>query len=1197
MTPLPALPSPDLSTPQSRLQHLADKVALIVWMTDASGTCIFLNKSCLFAPHQWSELNRVSWAAFMHPDDQARVLPILEHASTRWLEYQVEYRLLTSDGTGRWIMSCGAPRMTPDGALAGFSGTMVDVSERYLARAQLLKSEAEFRLLTEYSSDLISHCNAQGQFLYTSPSYLPVLGYEAADLLGTLAFDFIHPDDVARMYQEVSQQRHQFSPSSIIEIRHRHRQGHYLWVGVKAQLLLDATSRSVTSVVAIARDITPQKQAQEALTKREEQFRSLTQLSSDWYWETDVDDRFTFMSEGLGRLFGTPPEEVLGKTRSERAADLTQPGVQAYIDKVGRREPFKDLPYSAFVASKDCVQHAVVSGEPVFDDGEFKGYRGTGRDVTKDIAIASRIAQLGDENRAIVENSLDIMATLDHKGRYLRVNRTVRFVLGYEPQELLGHHYSELMLPQDRTQRRSIESALRVGHTTVADFDCRWVKKDGQVVHLSSSLRWSASRQLIYASGRDVTDRHHARTALEHSRQNLVRVLESIGDGFFALDRAWRTTYLNQKTADLFGRDPPDLLGKTLWEFAPDSLRPDTQAHFIKAMETGNNHFFTEYSAARDTWTEVRLYPHAEGLSVFFHDITQRRKADEAIHVGERRLRNVINLTPSGYLIADPLGTIIEVNPAFCSMAGYPSADLVGCNMTTLLSNCVLDGTLFRQGGVCAAHGQEWTLTRQDGVLIYVLVNLSIERDSQGHALRLTAFLTDITQRKYSEAQLEQLATHDALTGLPNRTLINTRLQHRLDTLALGTTVALMFIDLDLFKKVNDSYGHASGDALLQEVARRLREVMRPDDLIARLGGDEFIMAASCSAGTDEAARIAERLLGVLATPFFLAQQEVRISASIGISMYPDDASTGSTLYQNADMAMYRAKTAGRNDYCFFEARMSTEARLRMTLEHDLPRALERQEFELHYQPRINLRTMHITGMEALIRWHHPRLGLVSPLDFIPIAEEQGTIDAIGQWVLEEGCRQCLRLNRRFGLHLHVSINVAARQLKGADYIGQVVHALRDTGLAPGFLELELTESALIDDVELSASLLTTLRAMGIRISVDDFGTGYSGLSYLRRFPLDILKLDRSFLSHETAGVRSDAFIKAFVDMAHTLNLSVVAEGVEDAETCRFLRDCACDEAQGYLFAKPLTLTDFTAYLATYQAGVPGVASPDQTSP
>ena len=327
-------------------------------------------------------------------------------------------------------------------------------------------------------------------------------------------------------------------------------------------------------------------------------------------------------------------------------------------------------------------------------------------------------------------------------------------------------------------------------------------------------------------------------------------------------------------------------------------------------------------------------------------------------------------------------------------------------------------------------------------------------------------------------------------------------------------------------------------------------------------------------------AALAEKLLAALATPFDIAGQEVYVGASIGISMFPQDGRTRELLFQNADTALYRAKAAGRNGYRFFEAEMSVEVKTRVKLETSLRRALERREFELHYQPRLDLKSMAVVGAEALIRWNHPTLGRVPPLQFIPLAEERGLIESIGQWVLEEACFQARRWMDEFGHSLRVSVNLSARQLKSENLVAQVECILGKTRLPPCLLELELTETALVDDLEVSANVLRKLKDLGISLAVDDFGTGYSALAYLRLFPLDILKLDRSFVRPQGTGANHFKFIKAFVDLAHALNLSVVAEGVETNENLDFLKEVACDEVQGYLFAQPLPLKEFEIFLA-----------------
>jgi diguanylate cyclase (GGDEF)-like protein len=391
----------------------------------------------------------------------------------------------------------------------------------------------------------------------------------------------------------------------------------------------------------------------------------------------------------------------------------------------------------------------------------------------------------------------------------------------------------------------------------------------------------------------------------------------------------------------------------------------------------------------------------------------------------------------------------------------------------------------------------------------------------------------------------------------------------------------VLFLDLDRFKEVNDSFGHEFGDVLLCEVAARLRKVLRPTDVIARLGGDEFVVAASCAHGRASAHRVAAKLLDVLTSPIRVGAQEVIVGASIGISMYPEDAATRELLFQAADTAMYRAKAGGRNRYCFFEPDMTREARARMTLQNALRPALARGQFELHYQPRIDLSTMAITGFEALVRWQHPELGRVQPGEFIGIAEETGLIIGIGNWVLQQACRQTRGLIDEFGRPVRVSVNVSARQLAQPGFVDEVRSALASTGLAPSSLELELTESALIENLDRAAAMLGELNALGVKLAVDDFGTGYSGLAYLRRFPIDILKLDRSFVLCEDGRISAFDFIKAFVDMAHALRMSVVAEGVETTEVLDFLRAANCDEVQGYLLARPMPFADLRTLLAS----------------
>jgi diguanylate cyclase (GGDEF)-like protein/PAS domain S-box-containing protein len=876
---------------------------------------------------------------------------------------------------------------------------------------------------------------------------------------------FLHPDDKARV-AEIFSRAKDAREECQADYRVCTPDGGIRWVTGSGAPRFSADGKFLGYAGALI-DVTDHYDALARLAKSEASYRLLTGNSQDLISQhAGSSGLFQYASPSFQRVLGYMPSDLVGRISIYN--QVHPDDVNVIRDELARQaHSAGDSRVIEFrVRHKDG--HLVWMGSNVkllLDPAtnEKIGSVAVSRDITREVETAKKLAQLAAENKALVENSLDIIALLDRDGRFLRVNEATLPVLGYTPDEIVGKTYIDLLDADEVARVMAVDAGLRTGQNTIKDFESRWQRKDGQYIHLSLSVRWSEHNQLMYATARDVTERIEA----------------------------------------------------------------------------------------------------------------QKRTRDS-----EQRFREVIEMTPAGYVLADGGAMIVDVNPALCAISGYLREELIGHALTRLFVFCPWEGIVFGNHGPDSAHGMEAVLRHKDGHEVYVLFNGSVKRDAAGQAQLMTGLLTDITARKEAESRLQLLATHDTLTGLPNRTLLNERLQQMLDGGPRNMPVAVMFIDLDRFKEVNDSFGHETGDVLLREVARRLARALRPSDVIARLGGDEFVVAAYCSDGTASAARIAEKLLATLAAPIDIGAQEVVIGASIGISMFPEHARTKELLFQSADTAMYRAKAGGRNGYCFFAAEMTVEARTRMTLELSLRHALARQEFVLHYQPRIDLGSMAIVGMEALIRWNHPELSQVSPMQFIPIAEETGLIEAIGQWVMLEACMQTRRLMDWSGRTLCVSVNLSARQLKCRDIVDQVRDVLKRTGLPAALLELELTESALIEDIEHSARLLKELKGLGIRLAVDDFGTGYSGLAYLRRFPLDVLKLDRSFVLQQDENDRNFDFIKAFVDMAHALKLSVVAEGVETSETLQFLRNADCDEAQGYFLAKPLSLADFEAYLS-----------------
>ncbi|MDQ3196862.1 MAG: putative bifunctional diguanylate cyclase/phosphodiesterase [Burkholderiales bacterium] len=587
---------------------------------------------------------------------------------------------------------------------------------------------------------------------------------------------------------------------------------------------------------------------------------------------------------------------------------------------------------------------------------------------------------------------------------------------------------------------------------------------------------------------------------------------------------------------------------------------------------------------------------HLAGIAV------ERIRAANALEQSAQYLRLVIDSMPALVAYVDRDERFRFINKTFERWFGYSSEQIHGMKVESIASPDLY--RIVKPYVDRALAGESVTYERQQPVansasryleVSYVpdIAEISDEKGGVRQEVRgFVSLMTDITARKADEERLHFLARHDQLTGLPNRALFIEHLSFALTQAARnGAKVAVLFIDLDRFKNVNDTLGHPIGDRLLQAVAKRFRGGVREGDTVARLGGDEFTILISAYTDLQSLGQIAQKLLDALAAQLSINGNELYMTASIGISIFPDDAQDVAMLIRNSDIAMYRAKSLGKNTYAFFSPQANTERYEHLRLETGLRRALENNEFEIHYQPRVSIDSGRILGMEALLRWNHPQLGRVPPLDFIPLAEETGLIVPIGTWVIHTVCAQVKAWQDAAFETGCTSINLSALQFRQLDLAATIARILDETGLAAKSIEFELTESSVMADAQEAIAVLHALKSMGLRLAIDDFGTGYSSLSYLKRFPIDTLKIDQSFVRDILADTGDAAITEAVIAMAMSLRLRVIAEGVETREQLAFLRKHRCHEAQGYLFSRPLPAHKFESLLmanTTYSVDVRG---------
>jgi len=802
----------------------------------------------------------------------------------------------------------------------------------------------------------------------------------------------------------------------------------------------------------------------------------------------------------------------------------------------------------------------------------------------------------------VVDQNPSTIFITDLDGRIEYVNEKFVETTGYSRAEAIGQNSSILRpLANDDPVYQGLREAIASAQSWKGELQNK--RRDGTLYWervLVSPIRDARGEVTNYMSIREnISELRAVMTRLQESEGRFRGAMAAMVEGLAILSPNGRFLFGNRAAEQLLQLAEGELQGMEPQDIPLERLREDGTPYLMDEFPSAIT--LREGREVRDavvgyrapdgqvTWVSLNTTPLLMGEAqncgavVTFTDITERRRADEQLKLAYAAIHH----SGEGILVTDAAHRIVSANPAFESVTGYAAAEIIGKTPGYVSSakhgdqfyatvQEVLDAAGYWQGEV-------WN-QRKNGEVYPEWMGVSAVSENDGRPKYYVYIFSDMSERQAAQERIEFLAHHDPLTGLPNRLLLRDRAeQAQAQATRMQSRVALMFLDLDRFKTINDSLGHPVGDALLLTVVERLKGCVRDSDTISRQGGDEFIILLNDVRDSEAASRVADKIHQRMGEPIVLGNQTLISSFSIGIALYPDDGEDFDSLLQKADTAMYHAKESGRNSHRFFTEQMNLQVVEHMTMETQLRSALERNEFVLHYQPQLDLHEGGIVGVEALIRWNNPEFGLVSPAKFIPVAEDSGLIVPIGAWVLNEACRQAKAWQDAGLPPFVVAVNLSAVQFRRLDLVNTVINALVLSDLDSQWLELELTESILIQDAEATLDSVRRLKALGVKLSVDDFGTGYSSLAYLKRFSVDKLKIDQSFIRDLVADPDDAAIVRAIIQMARSLKLTTIAEGVETEELSNLLRLFHCDEIQGYWFARPIPADQLEAFVRAHK--------------
>ncbi|HEX4944526.1 MAG TPA: PAS domain-containing protein [Usitatibacteraceae bacterium] len=1186
---------------ERQLSLITDTIGFPVTYIDSGGIVRFANaQSAAWAGLRPADMVGRPMAQLAPPEIMSQSLPLLQRA---WAGESVTYEreALWTGREKRRIRGHMIPDKDESGAVRGAIIVLMDIEEDHRLQESLLARTRELQLITENVGVPMAYIGTDRRFRFANTPGLDwVPGVDTDNIIG-MSLEEVYPPEVlavvleplgkAMAGEKVAYERQGTAPD-----------GTRRWARVN--LIPDLVAGEVHGVFVVVIDIDADRRLRDALERQERQLRFYAENIPEIVAFVDAGFRYQFVNKTFERLRGLAAADIIGRPVPEVLGE--EAAAKYFTPFVERLKGGETCTYERLLGRGDGNKRWFrMRLEPYMgDDGAFRGYYIVGTDV-HDVKLAQdRLADQEAKLRLYTDNIPVSVAYLDTQRRYVFVNRTFADTRGMKLEDIIGRTSAEVLGEEAAAALTPMVSRVLSGQT--ATYERKMILPSGE-------RRWILGRSVpdhgpdgkvrgMFVVGHDVQELKDAQEQLRGREEELRFFAENIPEAIVYVDLERGCTFVNNVFLESRGLTREFALGKFPKDVYPPDLVQALQPYLDRVVTGETVTYERRMRVAGDgeeRWVRVKLSPRKDaagrvlGYYVVSNDVHEQKMVEEALRRTNSILSAHFENTPLAVMEWDPSLRVIRWSGAAQAIFGWSADEVLGRSAEgwrlIYEDDAPAVGDMIRR--LAEGPGSQATMLnrnyRKDGSVIWVEWHNSAMRDASGHLVSILSLAQDVSSRIQAEERLQFMATHDGLTGLPNRLLLPDRLASAITRAQrFGHGVAVLFLDLDHFKDVNDTLGHRVGDELLKDLSRRIRGSLRQTDLLVRLSGDEFVVVLEDLEGESGPDRVAQKILDDVMRPFPIEGHEVQVSASLGYAVFPDDGGDPETLLKNADAAMYHAKELGRNSYRAFSRSLAQRRDQRFGLETALKRAIRGEEFELFYQPILDVATGNVSRAEALVRWNDPARGVVLPLTFIPVAEEAGLMRGLGHWVFETAARQAAAWNGAGIGPFTVSVNLSASQLRDSTIVAELEAMLLKTGCSPTWLMLEITETSMVKDVEGVSLTLRKLRRMGLRIAIDDFGTGYSSLSHLRHMPVDTLKIDKSFVADIDDGTRraaesgGAAIVAAVIGLARGLGLEVVAEGVERQAQLAFLREQGCGAYQGYLACPPLPAAEFARWLA-----------------